>query len=166
LPPSFIHEHHIFQIPINIMIDGVSYEDKVTVDSDFLNDHLDTASSAQLNTEQAKQFLTPILAQYEKVLILTVSSLMSGTFSRFKKRWTNWTPREKEDALIETKVNSGAEGLLVKEAVHRIEAGTPFQTIVIGDRNLARHGLAFWSAFRIWGDWSVYGRISDKVGDI
>lgn len=165
LPPSFIHEHHIFQIPINIMIDGVSYEDKVTVDSDFLNDHLDTASSAQLNTEQAKQFLTPILAQYEKVLILTVSSLMSGTFSRFKEALDELDPERKKTALIDTKVNSGAEGLLVKEAVHRIEAGTPFQTIVSEIETLrGRTGILV--SVPDLGPMVRSGRISEKVGDI
>ncbi len=165
LPPSFVHEHTIFQIPINIMIDGVSYEDKITVDSDFLNSHLDTASSAQLNTEQAKQFLEPILEKYEQVLVLTVSSQMSGTFARFKEALAALDPDGSRSAIIDTLVNSGAEGLLVKEAVHRIEAGMPLRQIMAEIEQLrGRTGILV--SVPDLGPMVRSGRISEKVGDL
>jgi len=164
LPPSYVHEHQIYQIPINIMVDGVSFEDKITVDSDFLNAHLDTASSAQLNTEQAKRFLEPIFAHYRQVLVLTVSSHMSGTYSRFKEALAELDPDGKRSALVDTRVNSGAQGLLVRAAVGQIEAGRPFDEIVRTIEAMrGRAGILV--SVPDLGPMVRSGRISEKVGD-
>ncbi|MHB8963956.1 MAG: DegV family protein, partial [Saccharofermentanales bacterium] len=130
LPPEFLFRHNVFWIPINILVDGISYMDKVTIDSEFLNGHLGTASSSQLNTEQIRSFLDPIFRHYSQVLILTVSSQMSGTYSRFKETLSGMGIADSRFALIDTRVNSGAQGLLVHSAVKWIDEGMPLAQIV------------------------------------
>jgi len=166
LPPDFIFQHQVFQIPINIMIDGVSYLDKITIDSDFLDQHLQSASTAQLNPAQIQAFLQPILRHYDKVVILTVSAQMSGTYSRFREALAEMPAEEQSRlALIDTKVNSGAQGLLVREAVRLIEAGQPFEAIVEAIENLRSRAKIVVSVLDI-EPMARSGRVSERIGDL
>lgn len=165
LPQEFIHQHNVFQIPLNVMVEGVSYLDKITIDSDFLSQHIHTASSAQLNTEQIHGFLKPILRHYEQVLILTVSSQMSGTFGRFKEAIAELEGAAARTALIDTKVNSGAQGLLVRQAVMLIESGKPFQQIVSTIEAMKSRAKIVVSVVDI-EPMARSGRVSERIGNL
>ncbi|NCC76563.1 MAG: DegV family EDD domain-containing protein [Clostridia bacterium] len=166
LPQEYIFQHQIFQIPIHIMIDGVSYLDKVTIDSDFLGEHIKSASTAQLNTAQIQAYLQPILQHYDNVLILTVSSQMSGTYGRFREALAELPADERSRlALIDTKVNSGAEGLLVREAVHLIESGMAFEPLVTAMENLRSRAKIVVSVLDI-EPMARSGRVSERIGDL
>lgn len=166
LPQDYVFQHQIFQIPINIMIDGVSYLDKVTIDGAFLGEHLKSASTAQLNTAQIQAFLQPILKHFDQVLILTVSSQMSGTYSRFREALAEMPAEDRARlALIDTKVNSGAQGLLVREAVSLIEGGQPFESIVETMEALRSRAKIVVSVLDI-EPMARSGRVSERIGDL
>lgn len=165
LPQEFIFQHHVFQIPINIMVDGVSLLDKLTIDSEVLRKHRQTASTAQLNTVQIHSFLKPILEHYDQVVILTVSSQMSGTFDRFREALAEWPDEASRIALIDTKVNSGAEGLLVREAVRMIEASQPFEQIVADITAMRSRAKIVVSVLDI-EPMARSGRVSERIGDL
>jgi|LFRM01.1.fsa_nt_gb DegV family protein with EDD domain len=165
LPQSYLYEKQVHQIPLNVMIEDVTYLDKRTIDRSFLYDHLDQASSAQLNVEQIIQFLEPILAHYENVVILTVSSEMSGTHQRFKEALKRLDPNGSKTALIDTLVNSGAQGLLVRRAVQMIEDGLPFSQLVMRLEDLKRRAKILVSVLDI-EPMARSGRVSEKIGDL
>lgn len=165
LPQEFVFEHNVFQIPINIMAAGVSYLDKITMDGVYLSQHMDTASSAQLNKAQINTFLKPILRHFKHVLILTVSSQMSGTYSRFKEALADLNGDENEIVLIDTKVNSGAQGLLVREAVGMIEGGMPLQQIAAAIEAMKSRAKIVVSVLDI-EPMARSGRVSEKIGSL
>lgn len=165
LPQDFVYQHQVFQIPINIMVDGVSYLDKVTIDSQLLGDNVAAASTAQLNIEQIHSWLKPILQHYDKVVILTVSSRMSGTYDRFREALAELADDAPRIALIDTKVNSGAQGLLVREAVRLIEAGQPFEAIVETLEALKTRAKIVVSVLDI-EPMARSGRVSERIGDL
>lgn len=166
LPQDYVFMHQIFQIPINIMIDGISYLDKVTIDGAFLGEHLKSASTAQLNTAQIQAFLQPILKHFDQVVILTVSSQMSGTYSRFREALAEMPAEDRARlALIDTRVNSGAQGLLVREAVRLIEGGQPFETIVQTIEALRSRAKIVVSVLDI-EPMARSGRVSERIGDL
>lgn len=165
LPPEFVHEHKVFQIPINIMVEGVSYLDKVTIDSGYLQEHIIGASTAQLNTAQIHNFLKPILNHYDKVIVLTVSAEMSGTYGRFREAIAELPEAADRVALIDTKVNSGAEGLLVREAVRLIEAGLEFPALVAAMEAMRARAKIVVSVLDI-GPMARSGRVSERIGDL
>jgi uncharacterized protein len=135
------------------------------MDSTFLGEHLNGASSSQLNAEQIRTFLTPILARYTQVIVLTVSSEMSGTYSRFREVIADMQLPASRIALIDTKVNSGAQGLLVREAADLIARGLPLEEIVAAIEALkARTGILV-SVLDI-EPMARSGRISERVGKI
>lgn len=165
LPRDFVNEHKVFQIPLNIMVEGVSYYDKVTIDTAYLQEHIVGASTAQLNSVQINDFLEPILKHYDKVLILTVSAQMSGTYDRFKEALAERPEEAHRIALIDSKVNSGAQGLLVREAVRMIEADHDFAQIVSALEELRQRAKIVVSVLDI-GPMARSGRVSERIGEL
>ncbi|NLB44581.1 MAG: DegV family EDD domain-containing protein [Clostridiaceae bacterium] len=165
LPQDYIFNHRIFQVPINIVIDEVSFLDKVTIDHDYLYTHLSRASSAQPNTEQVLALLQPLLKRFSQVLVLTVSSKMSGTWSRFREAIDTLGDDAGRVALIDTKVNSGAEGLLVKKAVELAEAGQPLDIIVTQLEALKARAKILVSVLDI-EPMARSGRVSERIGNL
>lgn len=163
LPREYLHKHTVFQLPINVLIGSVNYLDKVTIDRTYLYDHLDQASSAQLNKEQIRHFLHPILAHYQALLILTVSSKMSGTYDRFHEVLDELGPDAARVALIDTKVNSGAQGLLVRAAVEQIEAGKDLKQVAESIEQLRSRAKIFVSVLDI-EPMARSGRVSERIG--
>ncbi len=165
IPAAYLHEHRIFQIPLNVMVDGVSYLDKITIDGSFLSEHMEDASSAQLNTEQIRTFLQPILDHYETVLILTVSSHMSGTYARFREVLEELDPAGEKTALVDTRVNSGAQGLLVREAARLAAGGVPLGELAARMEAMRSRAKILVSVLDL-GPMVRSGRISERVGKL
>jgi len=165
LPREYVLEHNIYQIPINIMIDGHSYEDKISVDGAFLYENLGSASSSQLNAAQAVAFLKPIMACYRSILILTVSSKMNGTYDRFREALKELDPNGIKATLIDTRTNSGAQGLLVRRAVEMLEAGiSPKETA--DHLCILRERIQILISLPDIRPMVQSGRISEKIGKV
>lgn len=164
LPQEYIFAHNIFQMPINIMINNINYYDKITVDGSFLSKYEASASTSQLNTRQILDFLRPIINKYKHILILTVSSQMSGTFSRFKAALPELENNHNTHIeLIDTKVNSGAQGLLVRAAAEMIEKDLPFSQIVATIEEMKTRARIVVSVLDI-GPMARSGRVSERIG--
>ena len=147
------------------MIDEGSFLDKVTIDREYLYTHLNRASSAQPNTDQVLALLQPLLKRFSQVLVLTVSSRMSGTWSRFREAIDTLGDDAGRVALIDTKVNSGAEGLLVKKAVELAEAGQPLDIIVTQLEALKARAKILVSVLDI-EPMARSGRVSERIGNL
>jgi len=165
LPQEYVYNHRIFQLPINILIAEVSYLDKRTIDRDFLLRNIGQASSAQPNTEQVAEFLRPILDHFSKVLILTVSSKMSGTHARIEEALDILDPDRDKSALIDTKVNSGAQGLLVRHASKMIEKNLPLKQIVSELEEMKTRAKITVSVLDI-KPMATSGRVSERIGKL
>lgn len=105
----------VYQLPINLMADNVSYQDKRTVYKELFDNK--KVTSSQLNTKQVRKFIEPIINSYEHVIVLTVSSKMSGLYDRFDELKAEFKDKM---TLIDTKLNSVAEGLIVEKAMELI----------------------------------------------
>lgn len=166
LPQEYLYQHQVFQIPINILINGVTYLDKLTVDSEFLTEHLATASASQLNTEQIHDFIKPILRHYKRVLILSVSSQMSGSYGRFKEALASLKTKDRlRTRLIDTRVNSGAQGLLVRRAAQLIASNLLFDQIVTDIEKTRNRTKILVSVVDI-EPMARSGRVSERIGDL
>ncbi len=114
--------HHLnadtYLLPINILVGAVSYQDKVTAFSDIIV--AGKASSAQPNSEQLKKFLAPLCQAYDDIIIITVSAKMSGLYQRYQEL-IDYFKGEASIHLIDSKLNSVAEGLIVNYAIELIE---------------------------------------------
>ncbi len=139
LPQAYIDDHQIQQIPVNIMIEDSNYYDKLTITSDrfyqFM-DELDTyPTSSQPNQKQMENFFSYISTYYDYILVLSVSAKMSGTYNVM--RLAAKSVENAEIRVVDTKQNSGAEGLLVMRAQEMIEAGQSLDDIESAIKDLS-----------------------------
>ncbi|WP_026391621.1 DegV family protein [Haploplasma modicum] len=122
LPKSFIDINQIQVLPVEIELDNVTYLDKLTINNKYLFTVIKsnkmfpkTAAPSLLRIRSLFDYLKEY---YKKFIVITVSSKMSGTnniFNLVKKDFP-----ELEIKVINSNLNSVAQGLLVKSAANLI----------------------------------------------
>ncbi len=134
LPQEYMDKYQIHLFPLNLLINDSNYLDKLTITPQYfydLMDSLDTyPSSSQPTAVDVENFLKGIVNNYEKILIVTVSKQMSGTYNTFFKAVENLSIGKEKFTIIDSKTNSGAQGLVVLKAAEEIAAGKSFEEIV------------------------------------
>lgn len=134
LPKDFIDEHQIHMLPLNLVFDGSTYLDKVTMTPEIFYPLLDQVEeypkSAQPNPKTCENFIGSIAAHYDEIIIISVAKAQSGTHGVFEKAAEKFRTDGKKIAVIDSKQNSGAEGLLVMKAAELIESGRDLESIV------------------------------------
>ncbi len=118
---------HVYMLPLHLMADGVSYQDKRSISFDRVRRLSGRLTSSQLNLAELRRFLDPITAAYEQVLILTVSSKMSGIHARCQEYLAQQP--QADIRLVDSRVNSGAQGLLALHAARRLQQGAGLQEV-------------------------------------
>ena len=131
---DLIDEHQISVIPVNLICDSVAYLDKLTMKPDVFYEKLDTyemnPTSAQPSYNTIERTLLRLSDQYESLIGVFVSKKMSGTFSNAKKAANRLAAQGKKISVVDSKVNSVAQGLLVLEAARLIESGYTHEAVL------------------------------------
>ncbi len=124
LPKEFVKNNKITVIPIQLLSDGTVYLDRITVDGETVYEILDNAETyptssqpSETNIERIFEFL---LNYYEEIVGVFVSDKMSGTFSKISKVVDKLGKKDKI-LLVNSKLNSAGEGLVVKKAADYIQ---------------------------------------------
>ncbi len=134
LPKELMDQHQIHLLPLNLLIDGASYLDKVTISSNHFYDLMDELetypSSAQVTSKAAEKVLMDIATNYDSIIAITVSSKMSGTYDALLKASKIEALTDTKIKIIDSKQNSGAQGLVVKKATEALDAGHTFDEVV------------------------------------
>ncbi|NTW96058.1 MAG: DegV family EDD domain-containing protein [Erysipelotrichaceae bacterium] len=130
LPQSFIDEAQVHVYPLTIMIDEAPYLDRLTMTSSIFYDQLSQfkkyPSSSQPNLKSIQDIYSSLLEHYSQVLVVSVSSKMSGTHQVFEKAAEGL---EGKVMVVDSKQNSGAQGLLVTLAHQLILEGHSIEVI-------------------------------------
>lgn len=134
LPKELMDKYQIHLIPLNLIIEGSNYLDKRTITADTfytMMDEMETyPSSSQPTTKVVENYIQEVASHYDKIIAITVSSKMSGTYNVFKAAIDKLNLSKDRVRLIDSKRNSGAQGLIVLEAAEYIAAGDSFETVV------------------------------------
>ena len=130
LPRSIIEEERIHVYPLTILIDEAPYLDRITMPSSQFYQQLSTfkkyPSSSQPPLKAIGELYKNLLKHYEEVLVVSVSSKMSGTCQVFQKAAQKF---DGAVTVVDTKQNSAAQGLLVMQAADLIKQGLSAQQI-------------------------------------
>ncbi len=133
IPDAFKLEHAISTLPMGVMLDGSAYLDKATVQLKQLFRRMESKdgypTSSQPEPARIHAMLSALTEQFDSLIILSVSDRLSGTYQALKKAASVFSP-EKKISLINTRLNSGAQGILVKAAAEMIEQGLDHDEIV------------------------------------
>lgn len=133
LPADYLLEEQIHVLPMNILLGETSYIDKVTIQ----NQHLFTlmkkqhqrATSAQPAVRTVENLFSFLENKYDSIIVITVADKLSGTYQAVKQAVKRTTSQARIE-VIDSRLNSGAEGLLVMKANEWIKEGLAFETIV------------------------------------
>jgi DegV family protein with EDD domain len=141
LPFDLVEKYQIHMVPLNLMIDDQNYFDKLTIHNDRFYQIMDKQgvypTSSQPNVKSLENLYSFLTTYYDEVIVITVSQKMSGTYQAFveaSKAFPN-----KKIHVINSKQNSGAEGLLVMKAAEMIDQGKSFDEVIHGVEALIPH---------------------------
>lgn len=131
--PEDLKEHYrIHVIPLNFYLDDNEFSDNLTLTPEFfhaevqkLNEMPKSSIPSFSSVESTFNFL---IDHYKKVLFISVSSQMSGMNALAKQVSKNIS---NEIYIYDSKLNSGAEGLLVLEAAKLIDEGKEIDEILL-----------------------------------
>ena len=133
LPKEFLLEEQIHVLPMNILNESASYLDKYTIDSSIVHDKIKNnqkMSTAQPSIQSVDSLLSFLEDKYEEILVITVSSKLSGTYQLLKQRIAARSMAQDRIVVIDSKLNSVAQGLLVETAVQAIKKGDSFAQVI------------------------------------
>jgi DegV family protein with EDD domain len=127
LPEQIIENHQIHIINLNLIIAGTSYLDKLTITPNkfysLLEEVEEYPTSSQPNLKQVQDLFSFLSDHYKSIIAITVSKELSGTWNVVQRAADNLKQTGEEITVINSKLNSGAQGLLTLEAAEKIEAG-------------------------------------------
>jgi len=128
LPKETILNENITVIPMNLEIDGNLYFDKVTIFPEQFRELAGRSpifpKTSQPSLKSFENSFAFLLSHYEEVIGIFVSSSLSGTFNSAVKA-LELLPEETRSrvTVIDTKLNSAAQGLVVYEAAEAVSRG-------------------------------------------
>jgi len=122
LPDELMDQYGIHLIPVNLLVDGTNYLDKVTISSKTFYEVLKNAkevSSAAPSLKAVERSLDFLLEHYQEVVVVTVASKLSGTYNVFMQ----YAKDKPKVHIFDSKQNSGAQGLVTLEAARLAKQG-------------------------------------------
>ena len=128
LPQEMIDSLGIDVVPLNIVIAGHSYLDRIELSARQFFALDGKKSTAQPSVGVVKLRLEALLEKYEKVLIISLASALSGTYQSYQQAIT-LLHAEDRVMLVDSKQNSVALGLIVLNAARALQAGEPIEKI-------------------------------------
>jgi hypothetical protein len=134
LPKEWMDRYQIHLIPLNLMMEDTAYLDKVTITSENfyrLLDEVDTyPTSAQPNGKVVEGILSSLAAHYDSIIVVTVAKALSGTHQTIQHGAAKLRETGKHITVVDSKQNSGAQGLLVMKAAEWIHEGKSHDEVV------------------------------------
>lgn len=130
LPQSLLDKHQIHTIALNIHIGEHDFLDKYSFEPNHFYNQLQNLpiypKTSCISPYQVKKYLNKLRAYYDNVLILSISSAMSGMHAAFVEA----SKEDKQITVLDTKTNSAAHGLLLFYSGELIAKNLPFSEII------------------------------------
>lgn len=126
LDPDWVLAHQVHVIPVGIMEEDQVFLDRISYSANRVIERVKTEksnpTSAVPSPSEIKARLDFLQSHYDGILALMVSKKMSGFYYQVKKLAAE-SFADFPIEVIDTRQNSAAQGLLVREAVKEIENG-------------------------------------------
>lgn len=130
IPHDLKDDYQLHLIPINVHLDEHTLLDRYCFEPTAFYHNLKSLKNHPKTSQPTPKLIEDKLAylsqHYEHVLVISVAKSISGTHDVFAKT------ADKHDNIhvIDSRTNSGAQGLLVHYAGELIKAGLPFNTLI------------------------------------
>lgn len=128
IPLEDLMAYQIHQLSGILIADDSVYLDKLTVNAETVGDLLHRSkaypTSSQPDVKQVYNKLSWLLQYYDEVVVCSVSKALSGTYAVFEKAIEKLAEQRNRVCLIDTQLNSAAQGLLVLKAAEMALQGS------------------------------------------
>jgi len=134
LSDQIVLEQQIPILPLGLLLDDLVYLDKTTIRLQQLFSRMKATThhptSSQAEPGRISQYLQWAAEHFESLILITVSSQMSGTHSALEMEAKRLQAMGKKISVIDSLLNSGAQGLIVKAACEARSQGVDHDRIV------------------------------------
>lgn len=134
MPLDFIDENQIHVINLSILFRDIAFLDKLTITPqkllEYSKDDDTLPTSSQPDEKQIENILDYLSSYYKSVIVITVAKVLSGTYNIINKVAKKMDLKDFKISMIDSKQNSGAEGLLVAKAADLVSEGLSHDEIV------------------------------------
>lgn len=131
VPQEIMEKYNIFMIPLKIIYKNQTYTDKVDITPEEVYERLSTEipSTSLPDGEGIQQIFDEIQAQgYQQVVVVTISSGLSGTYNMLRLMGTE--QKALEVYVLDTKSIGIGAGLQAIYAAELIDEGRPWTEII------------------------------------
>lgn len=155
-------------IPLNIIIDGVSYLDAVEIDINTVTEYMKAGkvpTTSQVSYDSVTKAFDKCISNNNDFIYLSFSSKMSGTYSFAKTILDDYKEKypERKMAIIDSKGGCGGGSIIAIQALRMIEKGLPFETIVEQINFMIEHTVYYFTLDDL--NWLAKGgRVSRPLG--
>lgn len=133
LPQSVFDDHQIHLIPFNLFFGDSLFLDKVTISPgqfyDLLKSRREMPTSAQPPQTSVERALEFLAGHYENVIVVTISSGLTGVYGQLVKAREALGPGSSRVAVIDSRHLSVSEALVVLRVAEAVRAGRTFGEI-------------------------------------
>jgi len=134
LPDDFLLEHGVPVLPMGVLMNDEVFLDKLTIRLPQLISAMDGTeaypTSSQPEPGRIRAWLSMALEHYDSLIVLSVSQRLSGTYQAVLQAATALSSAEHRISVVDTRLNSGAQGLLVAMAAEWATEGKPHEEIL------------------------------------
>ncbi|HOX33615.1 MAG TPA: DegV family protein [Spirochaetales bacterium] len=125
LPKALLDEHQIHVLPLSINLGSAAYLDGLTIGNEDIYAALESGgpspTSSQPSPAAARLLYSFLSTYYESIIAIHVSAKLSGTYSLSSREAERFPG--KRISVVDSRLNSGAQALLVLRAAELIAAG-------------------------------------------
>jgi len=134
IPPTLLDRYNIHVLPISILFGDSEFLDKMTITPEIFHQIVEKTkrfpTSSQPSVKNAENLLSFLSTYYNSVIALMVSSKISGTWNSVYQASQNLQDEGYKIDVIDSRLNSGAQGLLVQKAAELIESGLSHEEVI------------------------------------
>lgn len=135
IPKEWLETYQVYLLPMQILFANDTFYDKLTIDSTRFYQWMDQVehypSSAQPSLPAIKSLLSFLQSYYQSIVVINVSSKMSGTFQSVSQVAAELNQASSAQIhVIDSKQNSGAQGLVVYQTAQAIAANYSLQKVL------------------------------------
>lgn len=124
---KYKEKHSVHTLPLSIVFGDKWYLDKQTITLNQVIEKIpnspDHPTSSQPEPGRIREFLEKYSQIYDSLIFICVSSKMSGTYQGLIKEATKMGILGDKLLVVDSKLNSGAQGLILQATVEMVEAG-------------------------------------------
>lgn len=143
IPDALLLKYQIHTVPLTLLVDETPYLDKVTIGLAGLFDVMGTAkaypTSSQPEPFRVREMMERLLENHDSAIVLSVAEKLSGTYGVFKREAERLQAMGARITVIDSRLNSGAQGLVVQRAAEWLAEGLAHEEVVERIGNIIQH---------------------------